>query len=167
MTHAEADIALSLLNSGKYLETSNEIAEDIFFDIWTSPNFHTSDTDETLTEWPVTGYHYDVLIGGQWPGEQTEWDDGLHGYTMELAFPVTMANDMLKRVRELFDAQYTEYLINMTATYRSGIVRPPPLFFPHSLVIIITLLLLVGFRVDLFRGGSCFRWIYAVESKNQ
>lgn len=112
-----------MLNSGKYLETSNEIAEDIFFDIWTKPNFHTSDTDETLTEWPVTGYHYDVLIGGQWPGEQTEWDDGLHGYTMELAFPVTMANDMLKRVRELFDAQYTEHLINMTSTYRSGIVR--------------------------------------------
>lgn len=82
MTHAQADIALSLLNSGKYLETSNMIAEDIFFDLWESPNFHTSDTDETLTEWPVTGYHYDVLIGGQWPGMQTEWDDGLHGYTM-------------------------------------------------------------------------------------
>lgn len=121
VTKAEADIALALLNSGKYLETSNEIAEDIFFGIWEAPNFHTSDTDETLTEWPVTGYHYDVLIGGQWPDQQTEWDNGLHGYTMELAFPVTMANAMLRRVRELFDAQYTEHLINMTSTYRSGI----------------------------------------------
>lgn len=121
ITQLEATTALSLLNSGKYLETSNEIAEDIFFDIWESPNFHTSDTDETLTEWPVTGYNYDVLIGGLWPGQQTEWDDDLHGYTMELAFPVTQANAMLKRTRELFDAQYTEHLINMTATYRSGI----------------------------------------------
>lgn len=121
ITQLEATTALSLLNSGKYLETSNEIAEDIFFDIWESPNFHTSDTDETLTEWPVTGYNYDVLIGGLWPGQQTEWDDDLHGYTMELAFPVTQANAMLRRTRELFDAQYTEHLINMTATYRSGI----------------------------------------------
>lgn len=39
---------------------------------------------------------------------------------MELAFPVTLANKMLTRVRELFDAQWKEKLIVMTSTYRSG-----------------------------------------------
>lgn len=120
-TKSAADTVLALLNSGKYNETYNEIAEGAFFDNWESPNFHPSDTDETLTEWPVTGYNYNVLIGGLWPGYQTGWDLGVRGYTMELAFPATMANDMLKRVRELFDAQYTEYSIHMTSTYTSGI----------------------------------------------
>lgn len=121
ITDLEAGTALALLNSGKYLETSNELAENIFFAIWEKPNFHTSDTDETLTEWPVTGYNYDVLIGGLWPDQKTEWDADLHGYTMELAFPVTQANQMLLRARELFDAQLKENWITMTATYRSGI----------------------------------------------
>lgn len=121
ITDLEATAALALLESGKYLETSNELAENIFFAIWENPNFHTRDTDETLTQWPVTGYNYDVLIGGQWPGQKTEWEANLHGYTMELAFPVTQANKMLLRARELFDAQWKEKLITMTATYRSGI----------------------------------------------
>lgn len=121
LTDLEAFAALSILNSGKFLETSNELAETIFFGIWSDPNFHRSDTDEAITEWPVTGYNYDVLIGGLWPGQKTEWDADLHGYTLELAFPVTQANAMLKRVRELFDAQLTEKLITMTSTYRSGI----------------------------------------------
>lgn len=39
---------------------------------------------------------------------------------VELAFPIVMANDMLKRVRELFDAEKEKGII-MTSTYRSGI----------------------------------------------
>jgi hypothetical protein len=39
---------------------------------------------------------------------------------MELAFPVTLANKMMKRVRELFDAELKRGII-MTSTYRSGI----------------------------------------------
>lgn len=121
ITDVEAAAALALLETGKALETSDWVAEAVFFDIWDKPNFHASDTDAALTEWPVTGYNYDVLIGGLWPGQSTEWDENLHAYTMELAFPVTIANDMLRRTRELFDAQFTQYLINMTSTYRSGI----------------------------------------------
>ena len=44
----------------------------------------------------------------------------IHVVTVELAFPITMANDMLKRVRELFDAEKKKAII-MTSTYRSGI----------------------------------------------
>lgn len=121
ITDLEAVAALSILESGKVLETSNELAESIFFGIWSSPNFHARDTDAALTTWPVTGYNYDVLIGGLWPNQKTEWDANLHGDTLELAFPVTQANAMLRRVRELFDAQFTEKLITMTSTYRSGI----------------------------------------------
>jgi L-gulonolactone oxidase len=52
--------------------------------------------------------------------QKPEWDYGLHGYTLELAFPVTMANKMLKRVRAAFDAEAKRGVI-MTSTYRSGI----------------------------------------------
>ncbi|KAI3393627.1 hypothetical protein diail_3854 [Diaporthe ilicicola] len=121
LTAVEAAAAISILNTGKALATSNMLAEEIFFGIWENPNFHTKDTNEALTTWPVTGYNYDVLIGGLYPDQKAEWDYELHGYTLELAFPVTMANKMLNRVRELFDAQWTENLIVMTATYRSGI----------------------------------------------
>ena len=55
-----------------------------------------------------------------YPDQKAEWDYNLRGYTLELAFPVTQANKMLKRVRELFDAQWKEKLIVMTSTYRSG-----------------------------------------------
>ncbi|KAI0130183.1 FAD/FMN-containing dehydrogenase [Xylariales sp. AK1849] len=121
VTETEADLAIALLNSGKYLETSNMLAETIFFGLWSAPNFHEKTTDEVITEWPVYGWNYDVLIGGLYPGQLPEWDYGLRGETLELAFPITMANDMLKRVRELFDAEFTERLITMTSTYRSGI----------------------------------------------
>lgn len=121
VTAVEAAAAISILNTGKALETSNMLAEEIFFGIWSNPNFHNKETDEEITAWPVTGYNYDVLIGGLYPDQLAEWDYDLHGYTLELAFPVTMANDMLRRVRELFDAQLEENLIIMTSTYRSGI----------------------------------------------
>ncbi len=53
----------------------------------------------------------------------------MHGLTLELAFPVTMANQMLKRVRSLFDAELAKGII-MTSTYRSGInIKCKPPFF--------------------------------------
>jgi hypothetical protein len=63
-----------------------------------------------------------VLIGGLYPGYGTEWDFGLRGYTLELAFPVTIANAVLKRVRAAFDIEAEKWpSIIMTSTYRSGI----------------------------------------------
>ena len=61
-----------------------------------------------------------MLIGGLYPDQKAEWEYGLAGYTLELAFPVTMANAMLKRVRAAFDAELKRGIV-MTATYRSGI----------------------------------------------
>lgn len=61
-----------------------------------------------------------MLIGGLYPGLKPEWDYQLAAYTLELAFPVTMANKVLQRVRSLFDASSKKGLI-MTSTYRSGI----------------------------------------------
>lgn len=46
-----------------------------------------------------------MLIGGLYPDQKPEWEHGLHGYTLELAFPVVMANQVLQRVREAFDAE--------------------------------------------------------------
>ena len=120
VTDVEGNTARTLLDSGKVLPSSNWIAEGIFFDIWSKPNFHEKTTNEAITDWPVVGYNYDVLIGGLWDGEKPEWEYDLHGYTLELAFPVTRANEMLKRVRQLWDDQIKK-AIWMTATYRSGI----------------------------------------------
>lgn len=120
VTKAEADIALGLLDSGKILPTSNMAAETLFFGLWSLPNFHEKTTDTAILTWPVYGWNYDVLIGGLYPGYGTEWDFGLRGYTLELAFPVTRANEVLKRVRSLFDAEAAKGII-MTSTYRSGI----------------------------------------------
>jgi L-gulonolactone oxidase len=61
-----------------------------------------------------------VLIGGLYPDQRPVWDYGIHGYTLELAFPVTQANTMLKRVRQLFDNE-AKKLKFMASTYRSGI----------------------------------------------
>ncbi|KAK0105011.1 hypothetical protein ONS95_004620 [Cadophora gregata] len=120
ISQAEADIARGLLDSGKYLPTSNMLAETIFYGIWSSPNFHEKTNDTAITNWPVYGWNYDVLIGGLYPGQQPEWDYNLHGYTLELAVPVTQANKLLKRVRSLFDAELKKGIV-MTSTYRSGI----------------------------------------------
>jgi hypothetical protein len=120
VTALEGNAARILLDSGKVLPSSNWLAEEIFFGQWEAPNFHEKTTNEAIKAWPVYGYHYDVLIGGLYPDQKAEWEYGLHGYTLELAFPVTMANKMLSRVRELFDAE-AKKLIFMTSTYRSGI----------------------------------------------
>ncbi len=120
VTEAEGDTARTLLDSGKLLPTSNMAAETLFFGIWSLPNFHEKTDDSTILTWPTYGWSYDVLIGGLYPNQLPEWDYGLHGLTLELAFPVTMANRMLQRVRSLFDAQLAKGIV-MTATYRSGI----------------------------------------------
>ena len=120
ISETEANTALGLLNSGKLLAPSNMLAETIFFGLWSSPNFHDKKTDAAITTWPVYGWNYDVLIGGLYPGMKAEWDYGLHGYTLELACPVTQANALLKRVRKAFDDEAAKGII-MTSTYRSGI----------------------------------------------
>ncbi|KAL2149804.1 hypothetical protein VTH82DRAFT_7480 [Thermothelomyces myriococcoides] len=120
VTELEAVTARTILDSGKYLATSNMLAEEIFFGLWSKPNFREKKTNEAIEEWPVYGWNYDVLIGGLYPDQKAEWEYGLAGYTLELAFPVTMANRMLKRVRELFDDELKKGIV-MTSTYRSGI----------------------------------------------
>ncbi|KAF2450915.1 FAD/FMN-containing dehydrogenase [Karstenula rhodostoma CBS 690.94] len=120
VTKTEADLALGILNPGKYLATSNQLAETTFFALWSAPNFHEKTTDKAILTWPVYGWNYDVLIGGLYPGYGTEWDFGLRGLTLELAFPVTQANAVLKRVRKAFDDSAAAGK-PMTSTYRSGI----------------------------------------------
>ncbi|KAI1766112.1 FAD-binding domain-containing protein [Hypoxylon sp. FL1150] len=120
ISDAEAAIAKSTLESGKYLATSNMFFETTAFSIWSAPNFREKTTQEAILEWPVYGWNYDVLIGGLYPDEKPEWEEDLHGETLELAFPVTQANDMLKRVRQAFDDEAKKGII-MTSTYRSGI----------------------------------------------
>jgi len=120
VTQLEAVAARTLLDSGKYLATSNMLAEEIFFGIWSKPNFREKTTNLAIDSWPVYGWNYDMLIGGLYSDQKPEWDYKLAGYTLELAFPVTMANQMLKRVRSLFDAELAKGIV-MTATYRSGI----------------------------------------------
>ncbi|KAH6628425.1 hypothetical protein F5144DRAFT_515790 [Chaetomium tenue] len=120
VTELEAIAARTLLDSGKYLPTSNMLAEEIFFGLWEKPNFREKTTNEEIKEWPVYGWNYDVLIGGLYPDQKAEWEYGLAGYTMELAFPMPLANKMLKRVRQLFDDELKKGIV-MTSTYRSGI----------------------------------------------
>ncbi|KAL3487933.1 hypothetical protein BJX62DRAFT_185769 [Aspergillus germanicus] len=120
VTGIEAFAIKTLWNSGRYLATSNMLAEEILFGQWEAPNFREKTTNQDITEWPVYGWSYDVLIGGLYPDQQPVWEHGLNGYTLELAFPVTMANAVLKRARELFDEELKK-LIVMTSTYRSGI----------------------------------------------
>ncbi|KAK0655867.1 hypothetical protein B0T16DRAFT_424559 [Cercophora newfieldiana] len=120
VTEVEAIAARTLLDSGKYLPTSNMLAEEIFFGLWSKPNFREKTNNTEIHSWPVYGWNYDVLIGGLYPDQKPEWDYKLAGLTLELAFPVTMANQMLKRVRSLFDAELSKGIV-MTSTYRSGI----------------------------------------------
>jgi hypothetical protein len=96
------------------------LSESTFFRLWSAPNFHEKTNDSTITAWPVYGWDYDVLIGGLYPGLLPEWDYNLRGYTFELAVPVTLANSLLNRIRELFDAELEKGIV-MTSTYRSGI----------------------------------------------
>ncbi|KAH7037214.1 uncharacterized protein B0I36DRAFT_235884 [Microdochium trichocladiopsis] len=116
----EATAAKVVLESGKYFYTSNLLFEEITFSQWEKPNFREKSTNKDIESFPVYGWNYDVLIGGLYPDQKPEWEWGLHGYTLELAFPIPMANKMLKRVRQLFDAE-NKKLIVMSSTYRSGI----------------------------------------------
>ncbi len=85
----------TLLDSGKLAaEASTWRRETLFFGIWSLPNFHEKTDDSAILTWPVYGWNYDVLIGGLYPNQNPEWDYNLHGLTLELAFPVTMANKM-------------------------------------------------------------------------
>ncbi|KAE9397584.1 FAD/FMN-containing dehydrogenase [Gymnopus androsaceus JB14] len=120
VTPSEGRAALLLLNSGQSYSTPNFVAERIFYNLWSAPNFHTKTTNRPLRTWPVYGYAYDVLIGGLYPGQQPEWEYDLHGKTLELAVPVTQANALLRRVRELLDEAAADGK-PVTATYRSGI----------------------------------------------
>lgn len=87
------------------------------FDI-SEPHFSAAKTtDRALLTWPVYGYAYDVLIGGLYPGQRPEWDYDLHGKTLELAVPVTQANALLRRVRELLDEAAADGK-PVTTTYR-------------------------------------------------
>ncbi|KAI0458112.1 FAD/FMN-containing dehydrogenase [Xylaria acuta] len=120
LTDLEAGVAKTTLESGKFLPSSNWFFETTAFVLWSAPNFKEKSTWEDITTWPVYGWNYDVLIGGLYPDQKPEWEHGLHGYTLELAFPVVMANQVLKRVREAFDAEASAGRI-MASTYRSGI----------------------------------------------
>ncbi|KAI0479455.1 FAD-binding domain-containing protein [Xylariaceae sp. FL0804] len=120
LSAAEATVALTTLESGKYLSSANQFFETTAFALWSAPNFKEKTTWGPILTWPVYGWNYDVLIGGLYPDQKPEWEWGLHGDTLELAFPVTMANAMLRRVRELFDAEAAKGIV-MTSTYRSGI----------------------------------------------
>ncbi|KAK2057538.1 FAD-binding domain-containing protein [Colletotrichum caudatum] len=93
---------------------------EVFFGLWSRPNFREKTTNEPVDERPVHGRNYDVLIGGLYPGQRPLWEVGVQGDTLELAFPVTQANAMLRRVRRLFDDELKK-LVVMTSTYRSGI----------------------------------------------
>ncbi|RDB15179.1 D-arabinono-1,4-lactone oxidase [Hypsizygus marmoreus] len=120
VTEVEGNLALGLLNSGQNLSAPNFATEAIFFGLWSAPNFHDKTTNFPLLFWPVSGYAYDVLIGGLYPDQRPEWEYGLHGKTLELAVPLTQANALLKRVRQLFDQAAAEGK-PVTSTYRSGI----------------------------------------------
>ncbi|KAG8822690.1 hypothetical protein FRC19_005447 [Serendipita sp. 401] len=116
----DATAAELLLEGGLKSPTLNKIAEATFFGIWSLPNFRDNTTQLPIILWPTTGYAYPVLIGGLYPDQKPEWEMGLHGYTFELAFPVTIANQVLKRIRQLFDESAAQGR-PMTSTYRSGI----------------------------------------------
>ncbi|KAI1089500.1 FAD/FMN-containing dehydrogenase [Rostrohypoxylon terebratum] len=120
ISDAEAAVALATLESGKYLATSNMFFETTAFTLWSAPNFREKTTQQAILNWPVYGWNYDVLIGGLYPDQKPEWEEGLHGATLELAFPITQANAMLKRVRQAFDDELAKGIV-MTSTYRSGI----------------------------------------------
>ncbi|KAF8148240.1 hypothetical protein B0H34DRAFT_668792, partial [Crassisporium funariophilum] len=120
LSDTEAALGLSLLNSGQNSSIQNFITEGIFYALWRTPNFHDKNNNLQLFSWPVHGYAYDVLIGGLYPDTKTQWDHGMRGLTFEVAVPVTQANKLLKRVRELFDEAAAEGKA-VTSTYRTGI----------------------------------------------
>lgn len=134
VSETEGSLALGLLNGGQNLSFPNFATEGIFYSLWSAPNFHGKRLDQSpssladnwsqdkptnlpLLFWPVYGYAYDVLIGGLYPNQRPEWEYGLHGKTLELAVPITQANAVLKRVRQLFDQSAADGKA-VTSTYR-------------------------------------------------
>ncbi|TRM63213.1 hypothetical protein BD626DRAFT_495895 [Schizophyllum amplum] len=120
LSEFEGNTAKTLLENGANSSFINLSTESLFFSIWSAPNFHDKNSDIPALFWPVNGWSYDSLIGGLYPDTKPEWDYNLRGKTLELAFPVTQANAMLTRIRELFDASEADGHL-MTSTYRSGI----------------------------------------------
>ncbi|KAK1227598.1 hypothetical protein PQX77_009398 [Marasmius sp. AFHP31] len=120
VTETEANLAKGLLNLGQNISFQNFAVETLFYGLWSAPNFRDKPTQLPLLSWPVHGFAYDVLIGGLYPNTKPEWDYGLRGKTLELAIPMTQANKLLKRVRELFDQAANDGKA-VTTTYRSGI----------------------------------------------
>ncbi|GJJ13322.1 hypothetical protein Clacol_007574 [Clathrus columnatus] len=120
VTPLEGYTGRTLLDMGQDVSWPNFLAEKIFYDIWCAPNFHDKITNKPLKSWPVYGWAYDVLIGGLYPQQLPEWDYDIHGRTYEIAVPVTQANALLKRIRELFDEAAAQGK-PVTTTYRSGI----------------------------------------------
>ncbi|KAH7105178.1 FAD-binding domain-containing protein [Auriculariales sp. MPI-PUGE-AT-0066] len=116
----EAWAGKGLLEAGATSTLLAKTAEWTFFQIWSSPNFHDKNTNLAILFWPVAGYSHDSLIGGLYPDQKVEWEQGFRGKTMEIAFPVTEASKMFKRVRELIDAEEAAGT-PIVATYRSGI----------------------------------------------
>ncbi|CCA74713.1 related to ALO1-D-arabinono-1,4-lactone oxidase [Serendipita indica DSM 11827] len=116
----EASTATLLLEGGTSQAWLNSLAEKTFFAVWSLPNFRDNTTQLPILTWPTTGFAYPVLIGGLYPDQKPEWEMNLHGYTLELAFPVTIANKVLQRIRQLFDESEAQGF-PMTSTYRSGI----------------------------------------------
>lgn len=113
-------VARTLLEGGVNHQWLNSLAETTFFGVWSLPNFRDNGTQLPIITWPTTGWAYPVLIGGLYPDQLPEWEMGLHGYTLELAFPVTIGSQVLTRIRALFDESAAQGY-PMTSTYRSGI----------------------------------------------
>ncbi|KAJ3106478.1 hypothetical protein HDU97_006264 [Phlyctochytrium planicorne] len=122
ITDIEAVAAKALLEPGKGLGFLNCIAEDIFAEIFKKPNFKNKVTDESYDSYPVSGFSYDVLIGGLYKGQKIEWELGLTGYTFEIAVPLRKANALLQRVRSLFElSKQPGQGGEVCDTYRTGI----------------------------------------------
>ncbi|KAL0960536.1 hypothetical protein HGRIS_005574 [Hohenbuehelia grisea] len=120
LTPLEGAAARKLLDAGQNFSLPNFVSEKIFFGLWSLPNFRDKVSNWPLLLWPVYGYAYDVLIGGLYPDQRAEWEYDLHGKTFEIAVPVTQANALLKRIRQLFDQAAADGK-PVTSTYRSGI----------------------------------------------
>ncbi|KAJ7107901.1 hypothetical protein C8R44DRAFT_320719 [Mycena epipterygia] len=120
VTSVEGNLALSLLNGGQNSSTANFFSADVFYGLWSAPNFHDTVFNLPLLSWPVVGHAYEVLIGGLYPDTLPEWDYDLHGKTLEFAVPIPQANALLRRVRELLDQSAADGMA-VTSTYRSGI----------------------------------------------
>ena len=59
--------------------------------------------------WAVHGYTYNILVRGLYPGTPPEWEYGIHTSNFDpVVVPITLTNNFLKHVRELFDEAAAE-----------------------------------------------------------